>query len=65
MNDKPKLTGRGGPGRGQGRTKGKGNKGPTRIMISIRIPPELVEKLKLEEDSTALIEQLLRKHYGL
>lgn len=58
-----KLTGRGGPGRGQGRKKGTGNKGPVRPMISLRLPPEIIEKLRGEKDYTALIEKLLREYY--
>jgi hypothetical protein len=53
--------GKGGPNRGQGR-KPDPNK---RQMISIRLPPEIVEKLKQEEDYTALIEKLLKQHYQL
>lgn len=46
MTDKSKLTGQGGPGRGQGRPKGSPNKKPTRVRMSFRLSPRLAAWLK-------------------
>jgi hypothetical protein len=51
------------PGAGRKTNASKGLE--IRERISLRLPPEIVEKLKQEEDYTALIEKLLRQHYQL
>jgi ribosomal protein L15 len=64
--EKPKLTGQGGPGRGQGRRPGVGNKGRTpRRMVSFKSPVEIIDRLRQEKNYTALIVRLLKEHYGM
>lgn len=46
MTDKPKLTGQGGPGRGQGRPKGSPNNKPRRVRMSFRLSPVVANWLK-------------------
>lgn len=57
----------GGPGRGQGRKPGVGNKNPPppREIVTFRLPEEITRLLKQEENQTALILKLLKEYYGV
>lgn len=56
MTEKPKH---GGKRKGAGRPVEE----IKRVMIAVRLPPDLVEKLRKVEDQTALIESLLRDYF--
>lgn len=48
-----------------GKRKGAGRRldPDKRIMVAVRLPPDLVEKLRKVEDQTALIESLLLEYF--
>lgn len=55
--DEPKTRGGRRPG------AGRPPKPDRRVMIALRLPVDLVERLRLELDQTQLIEDLLRRHF--
>ena len=54
-----------GPGKKTGRPKGTTKPETKRISKTFKLTPEVVRLLGQEENQAALIEGLLRKHYGL
>lgn len=65
MTTTTKLTGQGGPGRGQGRHPKTGKGGTNRPRITFRFTPWLADWLKTQENMTEAIEQALIGFYGL
>ena len=56
-----KLTGQGGPGRGQGR---KPSKNP-RVQFNTRVHPKVLDAIKLKSNMARYIESLVCKDQGI